>query len=177
MKPISGWIEQFRVFWLARIRRLEKLLGEHGRMSEHDRTESGQTETIKFELDFKHSPKKVWRALTEPELLSKWLLPVVELKLEPGASFMFQAPPKPGWDGQVNCQVLEIDEGKKLRYRWRVGDLDTLLTFSVTPTDAGTHLSIVQTGFKPHQKQNFGGARYGWRMMTDRLSELLGELA
>lgn len=145
-------------------------------MGSYDKTKSEQFETIRFELDFKHSVKKVWRALTEPELLSKWLLPVVELKLDPGASFKFQAPPKPGWDGQVNCQVLEIDEGKKLSYRWVVGDLDTVVTFTVTPTDAGTHLTIVQTGFKEQQKQNFGGARYGWRMMSERLVELLDGL-
>lgn len=146
-------------------------------MSPNDRTQAEQTETITFELDFKHSPKKVWRALTDPDLLSKWLLPVVDLKLHNGARFTFQAPPKPGWDGQVSCQVVEIDEGKKLSYSWRVGeDLDTVVTFSVTPTDVGTHLSIVQTGFKPHQKQNFGGARYGWRLMTDRLSDVIEQL-
>jgi len=146
-------------------------------MSSYDKTKAEQTEAITFELDFKHSPKKVWRALTDPDLLSKWLLPVVGLELVPGATFTFNAPPKPGWDGRVNCQLVEIEEGKKLSYSWRVGEeLDTVVTFSVTPTAAGTHLSIVQTGFKPHQKQNFGGARYGWRLMSDRLSELLDEL-
>jgi uncharacterized protein YndB with AHSA1/START domain len=145
-------------------------------MSSSDKTINGQTEAITFEFDFKHSPKKVWRALTDPELLSKWLLPVVNLKLEPGSSFMFQAPPKAGWDGSVNCQLVEIEAQEKLSYTWRVGDLDTVVTFTVTPTDAGTHLSIVQTGFKPHQKQNFGGARYGWRMMGERLNEVLEQL-
>lgn len=145
-------------------------------MSSNDKTQSGQTAAINFELDFKHSPKKVWRALTDPELLSKWLLPVMDLKLEPGASFTFKAPPKPGWDGQVNCQLVDIDEGKSLSYTWRVGEIDTVVTFSVTPTAAGTHLTIVQTGFKPHQTQNFGGARYGWRLMSDRLVDVLAEL-
>jgi uncharacterized protein YndB with AHSA1/START domain len=145
-------------------------------MSSNDKTINGQTEAITFEFDFKHSPKKVWRALTDPELLSQWLLPVMNLKLEPGSSFTFQAPPKPGWDGSVNCQLVEIAAQEKLSYTWRVGELDTVVTFTVTPTDAGTHLSIVQTGFKPQQKQNFGGARYGWRMMGDRLSEVLAQL-
>lgn len=145
-------------------------------MSSNDRTDSGQTETIKLELELKHPPKKVWRALTEPELLSKWLLPVMDLKLEPGASFTFKAPPKPGWDGSVNCQMVEIAAQEKLTYSWRVGELDTTVTFQIAATDFGTRLSIVQTGFKPHQKQNFGGARYGWRMMSDRLIDLLTEL-
>jgi uncharacterized protein YndB with AHSA1/START domain len=145
-------------------------------MSSYDKTKSGQTEAVTFELDFKHSPKKVWRALTDPDLLTQWLLPVANLELKQGASFTFQAAPQPGWDGHVNCQLLEIEAQKKLSYTWRVGDIDTVVTFTVTPTEAGTHLSIVQTGFKPHQKQNFGGARYGWRMMADKLIDVVTQL-
>ena len=36
------------------------------------------------------------RALTDPVLLTEWLLPVVDLKLEPGAAFTFEAQPQPG---------------------------------------------------------------------------------
>jgi uncharacterized protein YndB with AHSA1/START domain len=55
-----------------------------------------------------------------------------------------------------------------------VGDfLDTVVTFTLTPTASGTHVLLVQQGFRPDQKQNFGGARYGWRMMGERLFDLL----
>ena len=47
------------------------------------------------------------------------------------------------------------------------------MTFTLTPTPSGTQLSLVQSGFKPHQKQNFGGARYGWKMMGARLVDVL----
>ena len=40
-------------------------------------------------------------------------------------------------------------------------------------TRTGTRLSIVQSGFQPHQRQNFGGARYGWKMMGGKLVDLL----
>ena len=63
-----------------------------------------QTQTLAFEFDLQHPPEKVWRALTEPALLSEWLLPVVELHLEPGAAFMFRTQPYPGWDGTVSCR-------------------------------------------------------------------------
>ena len=56
-----------------------------------------------------HSLEKVWRALIDPVLLAEWLLPVVDLKLEPGAAFTFKAQPQPGWDGIVNCRFLEIE--------------------------------------------------------------------
>ena len=57
-----------------------------------DTTARSQTESISFEFDLHHSPEKVWRALTDPVLLAEWLLPVVDLKLEPGAAFTFKAP-------------------------------------------------------------------------------------
>jgi uncharacterized protein YndB with AHSA1/START domain len=140
-----------------------------------DNTDKSQTDAISFEFDLHHSPEKVWRALTDPALLAEWLLPAVDLKLEPGAAFAFKKEPMPGWDGIVNCRMLEIEAKRKLSYTWVVGDMDidTVVTFGLTPTPSGTRLSLVQSGFKPNQKQNFGGARYGWRLMGGKLIELL----
>jgi uncharacterized protein YndB with AHSA1/START domain len=54
--------------------------------------------------------------------------------------------------------------------------IDTVVTFTLAPTASGTRLSLVQSGFKPEQKQNFGGARYGWNLMGGKLVELLAKL-
>ena len=146
-------------------------------MTVTDTTVRSQTESIAFEMDLPHGPEKVWRALTDPALLAEWLLPVLDLRLEPGAAFTFKTQPYPGWDGSVNCQVLEIEAQRKLSYTWVVGDmLDTVVTFRLTPTASGTRLSLVQSGFRPDQKQNFGGARYGWKMMGGKLVDLLAKL-
>lgn len=141
-----------------------------------DKTDSSQTDSISFEFDLHHSPAKVWRALTDPALLTEWLLPVIELKLEPGAAFTFKTQAYPGWDGVVNCRILELEAHRKLSYTWDVPFLDTVVTFTLTPTASGTRLSLVQSGFKPDQKQNFGGARYGWKMMGGKLVDLLATL-
>ena len=145
-------------------------------MNPVDKTAPSQTDSIAFEFDLQHAPEKVWRALTDPVLLAEWLLPVAELDLAPGAAFTFTAPPQPGWDGRVDCRFLEIEAGRKLSYTWVVGDMeiDTVVTFTLTPTASGTHLSLVQSGFRPDQKRNFGGARYGWNLMGGRLVDLLG---
>jgi uncharacterized protein YndB with AHSA1/START domain len=147
-------------------------------MTPIDKTAPAQTDTIAFEFDLPHSPAKVWRALTDPVLLSEWLLPVVELSLEPGAAFAFKTQPQPGWDGTVDCTVLELEPQKRLSYTWVVGDmeLNTVVTFTLTPTAPGTRLSIVQSGFTPAQKRNFGGARYGWKMMGGKLVDLLARI-
>jgi uncharacterized protein YndB with AHSA1/START domain len=131
------------------------------------------TDSLSLELDLAHPPEKVWRALTDPALLTEWLLPVVELRLEPGAAFVFQTQAFPGWDGTVNCRLLEIDAPRKLSYTWGVPFLDTVVTFTLTPTAAGTRLSIVQSGFSPDQKRELGGARYGWKTMGEKLVALL----
>jgi uncharacterized protein YndB with AHSA1/START domain len=140
-----------------------------------DKTAPSQTESISFDFELPHGPEKVWRAITDPALLAEWLLPVVGFKPEAGAAFAFKAPAFPGWDGTVRCRILEIEPRSKLSYTWAVGemDLDTVVTFTVTPTASGTRLSLVQSGFKPEQKQNSGGARYGWKMMGGKLVSLL----
>lgn len=145
-------------------------------MTPTDKTVRPETESLSFDFDLPHSPEKVWRALTDPALLAEWLLPVFDLKLEPGAEFMFKTQPYPGWDGTVQCRFLEIEAQRRLRYTWSVPFLDTVVTFTLTPTVSGTRLSLVQSGFKPDQKREFGGARYGWKMMGERLTALLGRI-
>jgi uncharacterized protein YndB with AHSA1/START domain len=143
-----------------------------------DTTAKSQTDSISFEFDLRHSVEKVWRALTDPVLLAEWLLPAVGLELEPGTAFTLKKEPMPGWDGNVNCRILEVEAHKKLSYTWVVGDMaiDTVVTFGLTRTASGTRLSLVQSGFQPNQKQNFGGARYGWRLMGGKLVDLLARI-
>ena len=145
-------------------------------MNPTDTTAPSQTESIAFELDLPHPPEKVWRALTDPALLAEWLLPVIAFKLEPGAAFTFKTQRYLGWDGVVNCQMLEFEPQRKLRYTWTVPFLDTVVTFTLKPSATGTGLVIVQSGFKTEQKREFGGARYGWNMMGGKLVELLARI-
>jgi len=141
-----------------------------------DKTAPAQTQSISFELDLPHAPEKVWRALTDPALLAQWLLPVVDLKLERGAAFTLKTQPYPGWDGTVNCRMVEIEALRKLSYTWSVPFLETVVTFTLTPTASGTRLSLLQAGFKEDQKREFGGARYGWTMMGGRLIDILARI-
>ena len=145
-------------------------------MTPADKTARSQTESISFEFDLRHSPDKVWRALTDPDLLREWLLPVIDLELETGAAFTFRTQPYPGWDGTVNCRFVEIEPQRNLSYTWTVPFLDTIVTFTLMPTQSGTQLSLVQSGFKSDQKREFGGARYGWKMMGEKLVGLLARM-
>jgi uncharacterized protein YndB with AHSA1/START domain len=141
-----------------------------------DKTAPSQTDSVAFEFDLPHPPEKVWRALTDPALLAEWLLPAIDFRLEQGAAFTFKTEPVGGWDGIVQCRIADVETHRKLTYHWGVGDMATLVSFTLTPTASGTRLSLVQSGFKPDQKRNFGGARYGWKMMGGKLVDLLARM-
>ena len=124
---------------------------------------------------------KVWRALTEPELLAAWLMST-DMRPLVGQGFTFKARPTPWWDGIVHCEVLEIDLHKRLRYSWRSGPetspLDTVVTWTLTPTTSGgTRLALEQSGFLPANAPAFDGASRGWGKFGERLGEVLARTA
>ena len=74
--------------------------------------------------------------------------------------------PTPSWDGVVHCEVQEIELHKRLRYSWRGGPLDTVVTWTLRETSSGgTVLRLEQSGFRPSDGQAvfFDGARQGWQ--------------
>jgi uncharacterized protein YndB with AHSA1/START domain len=141
--------------------------------------ETTQRQSLSLDFDLPHPPAKVWRALTDPALLAEWLMPVIGFELRPGASFTFrtQAPPQSGWDGTVDCRLVAAEPYRTLSYSWCVPFMETVVTFTLTPNETGTRLSLVQSGFALDQKRELGGARHGWTSMAGRLSDLLARIA
>lgn len=140
-------------------------------------TEKAETQTLNLSYDLPHRPEKVWRALTEPALLGKWLLPT-DLDARVGNHFTFKTQAFGGWDGVVDCEVLEVEPHKRLRYTWRGGGVDTVVDWTLTPTSSGgTLLALEHSGFRHDQPQNFNGARWGWQKMAgDQLLKVLAEI-
>jgi uncharacterized protein YndB with AHSA1/START domain len=90
----------------------------------------------------------VWQALTDPDLLARWLMPN-DFKPVVGHRFTFRTEPVPqhGFDGVVHCQVLAIEPPEMLRLGWRGGTLDTTVTWRLVPEGAGTRFLITHDGF------------------------------
>ncbi len=136
------------------------------------------TETISVEYELPYPPAKVWRTLTEPALLAAWLMEN-DIRAQVGHRFNFRSKPMGNWDGVVNCEVLAVDAPKLLRYSWRGGDLNTVLTFTLTPTSSGgTLLTLEHAGFElPKNVFAFEAMGKGWRgHVGARMSELLAAL-
>jgi uncharacterized protein YndB with AHSA1/START domain len=139
------------------------------------------TRSLTMEFNLSHPPAKVWRALTEPELLTKWLMPN-DMQAVLGHSFTFKVDmkPTPWWDGVVHCEVQQIELHKRLRYSWKGGPLDTVVTWTLQETSSGgTVLRLEQSGFPPSGKQAafFDGAQKGWQFNAgQRLVDVLAHL-
>ena len=108
---------------------------------------------IKQTWILKHSPEKVWEFLTSSELLSQWLMEN-NFRAEVGYKFQFKAKPRPGFDGNVYCEVLELQPNKRLSYSWKGGPgkgkivLDSVVSWTLIRRDYGTELQLEHSGFK-----------------------------
>lgn len=129
--------------------------------------EQTETKTLIIEREFHHSPQKIWRALTTPYLLQEWIMksdfaPVEQMKFK----FINDR-------FNVECENLEIIEFEKLTYSWCALGLESVVSWTLTPTQNGTILRLEQSGFRTDQKQAYGGAKFGWNRNLDTLSQIL----
>jgi len=130
-------------------------------------TVAAETLSVVVERDMPHPPEKVWRALTQPHLIDEWLMKT-DFKLAVGHHFTLRA----DW-GTVECQVTAIEPNKSLSYRWDALGIETVVTWTLTPTSSGTHLRMEQTGFRPDQQQAYQGAKFGWPKFFANLEQVL----
>jgi uncharacterized protein YndB with AHSA1/START domain len=126
-----------------------------------------QTRSVVVEREMPYPPEKIWRALTQPHLLAEWLMkndfmPVVNHR------FNFRG----DW-GAADCQVREVEPNKTLSYTWAAFGLESIVTWTLTPTRTGTHLRMEQSGFQPDQQQAYLGARGGWQRFFANLEQVL----
>ena len=126
--------------------------------------------SVVIERDMPHPPEKVWRALTQPHLIAEWPMnndfsPVVDHRFNLRAEW-----------GSVDCQVLAVEPHKRLSYTWAALGLESVVTWTLTPTRAGTHLRMEQSGFRPDQQQAYQGAQFGWPRFLGALEQVLARL-
>jgi len=102
---------------------------------------------IKLEAFYPWPVETVWRALTDSEVLAEWLMPN-DFQGRVGHKFQFRTKPGPGFDGIVDCEVIELVEPERLAFTWKGGGLNTVVTFTLTPDANGTRLELEHTGFE-----------------------------
>ena len=137
--------------------------------------------SVIVEREVPFPPEKIWRALTQPHLIEEWLMKN-DFKPVPGHRFKLRKDPKPEVSVVVDCEVVTVEPNKTLSYTWdfthddAAFNLKSVVTFTLTPTRTGTHLRMEQSGFRPDQKQAYGGANAGWQQFFAKLVQVLGRI-
>lgn len=107
-------------------------------------------DSLVFECDLEEPPEKVWRALTEPELLEAWLTPA-------GTPRSDSAEGRPA--APAPYEILTADPHRLLRYRWRdreggvtdavEREVQSVVTVELAPgPEGGTHLRLTHGEFR-----------------------------
>ena len=123
--------------------------------------------SVVVEREIPYPPEKIWRALTQPHLIAEWLM---KNDFQPVVNHRFNL--RGDWGG-VDCKVLAIEPYKTLSYTWDAMGLESVVTWTLTATDGGTHLRMEQSGFRPDQRQAYQGAKYGWQKFLGNLEQIL----
>jgi uncharacterized protein YndB with AHSA1/START domain len=124
--------------------------------------------TVEREVPF--PPEKIWRALTQSHLIEEWLM-----KNDFAATVGHRFTLSQEW-GSIDCKVLTVEPHKMLSYTWDALGLESTVTWTLTPTAAGTRLRMEQSGFRPDQEQAYRGAQFGWQRFFGSLEEALARI-
>ncbi|MDM9382091.1 SRPBCC domain-containing protein [Chlorogloeopsis sp. ULAP01] len=104
---------------------------------------------LKKEIFYPYPPQRVWQVLTNSQVLATWLM---ENDFEPriGHKFRFLCPPLPGLDGSISCEVIELDEPKRLSYTWQDSMMcqPSIVTWTLKPVDGGTRVQLEHKGLR-----------------------------
>jgi uncharacterized protein YndB with AHSA1/START domain len=126
-----------------------------------------ETRSVVVERRIPFPPERIWRALTEPHLIEAWLMKNDFMPV-PDHRFSLRA----DW-GSVACRVVAVEPLRKLSYSWDALGLESVVTWTLTPSGTGTHLRVEQTGFRPDQERAYQGAGHDWPKFLASLEQVL----
>jgi len=117
-------------------------------------------------------PQEVWNYLTDPGLLSQWLM---ETDLRPFAGHPFRFT----CGTVIDCEVLEAEPFTRLSYSWRTesiiggGPFTSKVCWTLKPIGNGTELQLIHDGFPtPEDAVGHDGA---WKMTVGKMAGMMDD--
>ena len=118
---------------------------------------TSEADIYRVETEFDAAPAEVWRMLTEPESMRRWLGSPIEVTLEPAADGTLgddgdgDGDDHGDGDGATVLVVEEVDVQRRLVFRWASArEAPTVVEFDLYPTGRGTRLTIVERRQRGH---------------------------
>jgi uncharacterized protein YndB with AHSA1/START domain len=134
---------------------------------------------IERTVEIAHPPDKVWAALTTAEGLGTWFGNEAAIDLRPGGSAWMK------WSGghTADLRVERVEEPTVFGFTWHIFGLPeddprrTYVEFTLEPVDAGTRLTVVETGFAQladdAHHTAYDGNTEGWAKELGELADYL----
>jgi uncharacterized protein YndB with AHSA1/START domain len=124
---------------------------------------------------YRTSPRRLFRALTDPEQIVGWFLAKADLPLEKGSDYRFE------WSGGYSHtgKVLDVVPDRRLVLEWPNGAgarrFLTRVTFTLRRAGRGTFLTVRHTGFPAtlYGIEQYGGTQSGWAYYLLNLRSVL----
>jgi uncharacterized protein YndB with AHSA1/START domain len=131
--------------------------------------ESAEDGSFETTVDLNAPVQEVFRHLTDPVAMIRWMGQHATLEPAPGGAFEVDINGVP-----VRGRYLEVDPPRRVVVSWGVAGSPDLppgasqVEFTLTPTVAGTRLRLVHRNLPPDQASIHGT---GWRHFLGRLSQ------
>ncbi len=126
------------------------------------------------------APAKVWRAITEPEMLKKWMapsedfkIPVAEAELRVGGRYHIVMHAPDGEAHDVSGAYREVVANKKLVYTWvwkSTPERESVVTIELRAAGNGTELTLRHEQFVDKEARD--RHQHGWVGCLSRLERL-----
>lgn len=143
-------------FWFLSLENLRRFLEEGAApvLCDYSTMPRGALELV---VDIKAPPETVFRALTRPSDLDRWMTAKSAVDPVVGGRMSF------GWGTEGPVRILSIVPNEKLSYSWEhANDPETLVTWTIEAPNgakAATRLTLVHSGFGERDTEDF---RTGW---------------
>jgi uncharacterized protein YndB with AHSA1/START domain len=120
------------------------------------------------------SPDVVFRAITDPRWLTRWLCDRAEISAKKGGTYLL------GWNGGPTHTggIVDFRKGRRVALAWMwpgVKLQSTVLSLTVEAMEGGSVLGIVHSGFPRLEEwtELYGGAEWGWTYFAMNLKSVL----
>lgn len=145
---------------------------------------TADSRTVEIDQFYPHPPQRVWRALTTPELMARWLMEPTGFAPVIGTRFSFRTQPMPAanFSGEIACEVIEVVDGERLTISW--ADAHTgepagwLVSWTLHAEGSGTRVILRHSGFDPDddvQRRARTIMGNGWARIADQLGMVLND--
>jgi uncharacterized protein YndB with AHSA1/START domain len=122
--------------------------------------------TVTYRRKSKHSAARLWRAITEPKEIGKWMGGPAKVDLRVGGEWFVDFPDQ--GDGDLVGVIVRVEPERVLTFAWGL----SVVEWTIRDAERGCTYRFVQTGLADRGPDEEGLAA-GWHEFFDRLDRHL----